>query len=330
MNLYRLFCGKLTIKRLINYILLRLEYFISYSSKTPFIHAKPFAASIEPANYCNLQCPECPTGMGAIQKEATTLPFPLFKKMINPLLPELFYLNLYFQGEPFLNESIYDMIAYANRQKIITNISTNGHFLTDSACQQLITSKLDRIIISLDGATEETYEKYRVGGNFTAVVDGITRLVRLKKEMQSRRPFIELQFIVFSTNEHEIPAIKVLAKSLQVDGLSIKTAQLTNFKKGNPLMPKNTIYSRYKLDKNGSYKRKKPLRNRCWKNWSSIVVSTDGKVLPCCFDKHGLYAYGNLLDNGFHSLWNGDKATKFRSTILHNRKSLPMCNNCTE
>jgi radical SAM protein with 4Fe4S-binding SPASM domain len=330
MNLHWLFLQKLTFKRALNYIMLRVEYLLSYSSKTPFIHAKPFAASIEPANFCNLSCPECPTGKGEISKESLTLSFPMFKKIINPLLPELFYLNLYFQGEPFLNTDLMDMITYAHSKRIITNVSTNGHFLTESTCKQLVLSKLDRIIISLDGATAETYEKYRVGGDFNAVVNGIKRLVDIKKEMQSKTPFIELQFIVFSTNEHEIPTIKKLATALAVDTLSIKTAQLYNYKQGNPLMPKNPIHSRYKLDKNGNYKRKKPIRNRCWKNWSSIVVSTDGKVLPCCFDKHGLYAYGNLLDNGFHSLWNGDKATKFRSTILYNRKSLPMCTNCTE
>ena len=230
--MYWLFLQKLTIKRAINYIVLRVEYLLSYSSKTPFIHAKPFSASIEPANFCNLSCPECPTGKGEISKESLTLSFTMFKKIINPLLPELFYLNLYFQGEPFLNTNLMDMITYAHSKKIITNVSTNGHFLTESTCKQLVLSKLDRIIISLDGATSETYEKYRIGGDFSAVVNGIKRLVDTKIELQSKTPFIELQFIVFSTNEHEIPAIKVLAKSLQVDGLSIKTAQLTNFKKG--------------------------------------------------------------------------------------------------
>ena len=226
MNLCCLYIQKLTVKRIINYSLLRLEYVLSFIAKKPYLHTKPFAASIEPANYCNLRCPECPTGRLEIDKKGLNLSFAAFQKMINPLLPELFYLNLYFQGEPFLNKELTEMIAYAHKKNIITNISTNGHFLSEEIIDKIISSHLDRIIISVDGATAETYEQYRVGGKFDTVIEGIERLVQRKKERKSSTPFIELQFIVFSTNEHEISSIKRIAKETGVDAIKLKTAQL--------------------------------------------------------------------------------------------------------
>ena len=330
MNLCCLYIQKLTVKRIINYSLLRLEYVLSFIAKKPYLHTKPFAASIEPANYCNLRCPECPTGRLEIDKKGLNLSFAAFQKMINPLLPELFYLNLYFQGEPFLNKELTEMIAYAHKKNIITNISTNGHFLSEEIIDKIISSHLDRIIISVDGTTAETYEQYRVGGKFDTVIEGIERLVQRKKERKSSTPFIELQFIVFSTNEHEISSIKRIAKETGVDAIKLKTAQLYDYKHGNPLMPTIDKYNRYRKMADGTFIRKKAVRNSCWKSWSSVVVSTEGDVLPCCFDKHKEYTYGNLFEQGFGSIWNGNKATAFRTQVLKNRKCIGMCTNCTE
>ncbi len=329
MHLLILYFKKLSLGRILNYILLRLEYCIALVSKKPIIHAKPFAASIEPATSCNLHCPECPTGTNEKRISATNISLSTFQKMLNPLLPELFYLNLYFQGEPFLNKDLMKMIGYANNKKIITNVSTNGHFINESTIEDLIKSKLDRIIISIDGASAESYQKYRIGGNFETVLNGIKLLVEKKKQSKSIAPYIEIQFIVFSSNEHEIPLIKTIAKQLEVDKLTLKTAQLNTYKEGNSLMP-STKYSRYKKLSDGTYARKKGIKNKCWKHWSSIVIGADGNVLPCCFDKHGLYAYGNIFEQGFSTIWNGDKAIRFRKKVLQNRKNISICTNCTE
>ena len=88
-----------------------------------------------------------------------------FSETIDQLHKELFYLVFYFQGEPYLNPGFLDMVKYAASKKIYTATSTNAHYLTDENAKRTVESGLDRLIISIDGTTQETYQQYRVGGN---------------------------------------------------------------------------------------------------------------------------------------------------------------------
>ena len=208
--------------------------------------------------------------------------------------------------------------------------STNAHFLTDNLARKTVESGPDKIIISLDGIDQETYEKYRVGGALEKVIKGTMNLVKWKKALKSRRPLIVLQFIVFSTNEHQVPHVKKLARELGVDKLEMKTAQVYNYEEGNPLIPQNESYSRYKKGKDGLFRIDNPLNNHCLRMWRGCVITWDGLVVPCCFDKDATHRLGDLKTEKFHEIWRGEAYDDFRKKLFSARKEIDICRNCTE
>lgn len=254
----------------------------------------------------------------------------MYQKVIDQLSPDLLYLNLYFQGEPYLNPYFFKMVNYAGKKKIYTSTSTNAHFLTDETAKKTIESGLDRIIISLDGMDQETYEKYRIGGSFDKVLEGIRYLVRWKKELKSSTPFIILQFIILRINEHQVPLLGKLAKELGVDKLAIKSAQIYNYEEGNPLIPSDNSLSRYKKIKGERYILDNPLYNHCLRMWQGCVITWDGLVVPCCFDKDADHLLGDLKKQNFHEIWRGDSYDRFRKSVFSARKEIDICRNCSE
>ncbi len=306
-----------------------ISYFASVILKHPIRWGFPFSLSVEPTTYCNLNCSECPVGNNSLKRPKGEMSLVLFKKIIDQSAKYLLNLFIYFQGEPFLNKNIFRFISYAKNKNITTVCSTNGHFLTESNIRQLIESQLDILIISLDGTDQISYEKYRKGGNLKLVIEGIRRLSLMKKNLKSKKPFIEIQFIVFKHNEHQINEIKKLARILDVDNISIKTAQIYNFQNNSELIPSNKKYSRY-IKKNNKWTLKKKLKNRCFRLWNSCVVTWDGFVLPCCFDKNADYAFGNIKNQKIKNIINNDNFKKFASEVLTDRSKIDICNNCSE
>jgi len=293
-------------------------------------YGNPFTVSIEPTTSCNLRCPECPSGLRKFTRETGNISLEMYHKVIDQLHPDLFYLILYFQGEPYLNPLFFHMVEYAREKNIYTATSTNAHFLTDKLAKKTIESGLDRIIISLDGLDQATYEKYRVGGSYDKVIEGTRNLVKWKRELKSSTPFIILQFIVFSTNEHQIPALRKLAKDIGVDKLELKSAQVYHYEEGNPLIPENESFSRYKKQADGKYKIDNPLNNHCFRMWRGCVITWDGLVVPCCFDKDADHRLGDLKKMSFQDIWRGEDYDKFRKKVFSARNEIDICRNCTE
>jgi radical SAM protein with 4Fe4S-binding SPASM domain len=323
------FVSKLTPRRLWNATKVVSSYFVSKVSKKPVHWGNPISISIEPTTSCNLRCPQCPSGLRSFSRPTGMLQGDLYKGILDDLGKDITYLILYFQGEPYLNTGFLDMVSYANKKKIYTATSTNAHYLNDENAKKTVESGLDRIIISIDGVTDETYKKYRVGGKLEKVFEGTKNLAKWKKELNSSTPHIIWQFIVFSHNEHEIPEIKRLAKEYGVDELGIKTAQIYDYQNGSELIPQNEEFSRYKKSDEG-FSIKNSLLNHCWKLWHSCVITWDGLIVPCCFDKDATHQLGDLKFNRFNEVWRGDKYDNFRGQILKGRQNIDICKNCTE
>jgi radical SAM protein with 4Fe4S-binding SPASM domain len=222
------------------------------------------------------------------------------------------------------------MVKYASGKGIYTATSTNAHFFSDEVARATVQSSLDRLIISVDGTSQDTYQSYRIGGSLAKVKEGTQRLVYWKKKLKASRPHIVLQFLVVRKNEHQIPEIYNLASELGVNQVILKTAQIYDYKNGSDLIPTQSKYSRYQRNKDGSYTIKNNLDNHCWKMWHSCVITWDGKVVPCCFDKDAHYVLGNLEKNTFEEIWNGDSYRQFRATLFQSRDEIEMCRNCTE
>jgi radical SAM protein with 4Fe4S-binding SPASM domain len=290
----------------------------------------PFSLSIEPTTACNLGCPECPSGLKQFTRPTGKLDLDLHKEMIKQLKRSVFYINYYFQGEPFLHPNFLELITEAKKGKIYTATSTNAHFIDQAKAKEIVASGLDRLIISIDGLTQETYENYRVDGVLSKVIEGTKHIIAAKKEMGSKTPHLIFQFLAVKPNEHEIPQVFELGKEMGIDEVRIKSAQLYDYKNGNPLMPENENYSRYKLQADGTYKLKYTTGNHCWRMWSSSVLTWDGKVVPCCFDKDAKHILGTLKDNSFEDIWNDPAYLAFRQSILSGRNQIDICQNCSE
>jgi radical SAM protein with 4Fe4S-binding SPASM domain len=254
-----------------------------------------------------------------------------FEKTIDDIHKELLYLIFYFQGEPYLNPDFLDMVRYASQKEIYTATSTNAHYLTEEAAKKTVESGLDRLIISIDGTTQDVYQQYRVGGKLDKVIAGAKNIVKWKKELKSKTPFVVFQFLVVKPNEHQLEEVKQLAWEIGVDDVWFKTAQVYDYENDpNQLIPSLSKYSRYKKDDNGNTVPKNKLQNHCWKLWHANVITWDGIVVPCCFDKDAMHHLGNLQTQSFKEVWNNDNYKQFRRELMTSRKNIDICANCSE
>lgn len=292
--------------------------------------AMPISISIEPTTSCNLRCPECPSGLREFTRPTGMLDQNFFKKIIAELKTTLVNLTFYFQGEPYLNPKFLDMVKHASENGIFTITSTNAHYLNDENARKTIESQLDKLIISVDGTTQDTYEQYRIGGDLNKVIEGTKNIVKWRKQLKSKRPLIVFQFLVVKPNEHQIADVYKLAEELGVDEVKLKTAQVYDFENGNVLIPENEKYARYKQNDNGKWSIKNKLLNQCWRMWSGCVITWDGLVVPCCFDKDAKHQLGDLKNQTFKSVWLSDGYNNFRRSVLKSRKEIDICTNCTE
>ncbi len=322
--------SKLTFGRAVNASKVFISYYISKVTHKPYQWGLPMSISFEPTTSCNLRCPECPSGLRSFTRPTGMLPADLFKKTIDELEKSLLYLIFYFQGEPFLHPQFLDLVNYASKKGVYTATSTNAHFLKDHLARKTVESGLDRLIISIDGTTQETYQSYRVGGNLEKVIEGTKNILKWKKELKSATPHVIFQFLVVKPNEHQIDEVIKLAAELGVDEVGLKTAQIYDYENGSNLIPTNEKYTRYRKNNNGNYSIKNQLLDHCWKMWHSCVITWDGKVVPCCFDKDAQYQLGDVNNKSFKSIWNGASYNKFRASVLRSRSEIEMCKNCTE
>lgn len=286
--------------------------------------------SVEPTTACNLGCPECPSGLKQFTRPTGNLQFQLFEKLLNASASKLMYMLFYFQGEPFIHPQFLELVNKAVKKGVYTATSTNAHFLNDATAKRTVESGLHRLIISIDGTTQEVYEQYRIHGDLEKVIDGTKNILKWKRELKSQTPHVIFQFLVVRPNEDQLTDVQDLADSLGVDEVRFKTAQINDYENGSPLIPTLDTYSRYRLGKDGKWKLKNKLHNRCWRMWHSCVITWDGRMVPCCFDKDASHQVGNLRHQTLNEAWNSEAYDTFRNSVFTSRSELDICTNCTE
>ena len=325
------FLSKLTLGRAWNATKVLSSYYISRWINKPLQWGLPISVAFEPTTSCNLRCPECPSGLRAFTRPTGMLEESFFTKTIDEIHKKIMYLIFYFQGEPYLNPDFLQMVSYASKKGIYTSTSTNAHYLTDEIAKKTIESGLDRLIISIDGTTQDVYQQYRVGGRLDKVLQGATNIIKWKKELKSSKPFVIFQFLVVKPNEHQIEDVKKIGEEIGVDQVRFKTAQVYDYTNDpNGLIPKTDKFSRYKKKKDGTFTPKNKLANHCWKLWHANVITWDGLVVPCCFDKDAENQLGNLKSNSFSEVWQNPDYKKFRAELMNGRSNNYICSNCSE
>jgi radical SAM protein with 4Fe4S-binding SPASM domain len=291
---------------------------------------KPFILTVEPTNVCNLRCPLCVTGNGRMTRTAGKLEFETFKRLIDELGDYLFYILLYQQGEPFINKSFLDFVAYAKTRRIFVTTSTNAHYFDIDTARRTVASGLDSIIVSIDGASQTSYETYRVGGELAKVTAGVRNLVAERNRQRSRTPKVFIQFIMMRHNEREIASMRELTRDLGADKLLLKTVQVETEAEAVQWLPADESRRRYRTG-NGSLQPKRKAIGPCVRPWTSSLINWDGSVVPCCFDKNGEYEFGSTKNGKeFSQIWMSEKYDLFRDKMLTERSSLSICRNCSQ
>ncbi len=308
----------------LNVLLAGYSYLQSNITGKHLLYGMPVSVGAELTNNCNLHCPECASGSGIMKRERGFMDIGLFKRTMMELSPYLYNTNLYFQGEPMLHPMFF--LFLENSMNTHTTVSTNGHYLSEENSVKIVTSGLNKLIISLDGLDQETYSLYRKNGNVDKVLEGIRYISDAKKKLNSSLK-IEIQFLVNRFNEHQIPVVKNMVKGLKVN-LSLKSMQVLDKKNIGAWMPLKDKYKRYKLE-NTAYVIKNNLPDRCGRLWFNPVITWEGKVIPCCFDKDAEYIMGDLNQDSFREIWYGPKFRIFRKSILSGRHMIEICRNCT-
>lgn len=302
----------------------------------------PDSVYIEPvSNLCQLKCPLCPVGADLLTHDSIIMKMDTFKTILDKM-PFLKTIDLYRSGEPFLNPDLFAMIRLAHQRKINVVISTNFSFSKpDVFFEDLVASGLEKLVVSLDGASQESYSRYRIGGEYDLVLSNIKKLIKAKNNARSKNPEITWQFLVNKYNEHEITSAEKIAADLKIT-LDLRQISLADnepdvkhefFNIGErklEWLPQNVAYISdcYR----GEYRY--PLSKEiCPQLFLRVMVMADGKILPCCEVWDQESAFGDLLTQSFDDIWYGQKYFDARSRVL-NTKSIPQiesvcfrCNN---
>lgn len=310
-----------------NFFIAGMNQFILPSK--PFGH--PVIAQVEPTNFCNLSCPLCLTVSATGARSRKLLPYETFTRFINEAGDYLLLIVLWNWGEPFLNPRIFDMIKYAKSKDIVVHSSTNGNVVFDSEkAEQLVDSGLDSLVFAVDGASQETYSKYRKGGDLNVVISNIKAIVSARERKRSVTPRLIMRTVVMKHNEHEIPLLRELAGKLSIDFYTLKTVDLPPDRGQNldiSYVPDNSRYQRYEYEKDEFVRKKKPFE--CMRPWKRITLEATGDIVPCEMDYKSAYSYGYVNNDGSAvAAWKNKKAQNFRAVFNRGNNETDICKQC--
>ncbi len=302
---------------------------ISYLLRIPYSWGLPVNVTIEPCNVCNLHCPGCETGKNILNRDKGILSIQDFKKIIDAISPFVNNIYLYYMGEPFVNNNIYDMIAYAKKYKIFVTTCTNGSFID---APRLVESGLDEISFQIGGITQQTHEIYRKGSDLSEIEKNIRAVVEEKKRRNASSPRVLLGYILMKHNEHELPFIEKKARELGVDDYVVISPAFRTVEEALEDLPTD---KKYWLYDEKILKEEKRLVSKFYKNndcswiWYSTVININGDITPCCRDVYGGYRMGNIFEEPMEKIWNNEKYRAFRRKILTNKREIKMCDVCS-
>lgn len=268
----------------------------------------PFHLVLESGNICNLRCPLCPTPFREKRIPKGILTYENAKRIINQF-QGLVHLNLSLWGEPLLNKEIFDIIRFAKTKDIDVLLQSNLNILNETLAKELIGTQLDVLQISLDGASQETYEKYRVNGNFSKVIEHIKLLKRIQKNENNYNTKIVWKMVVNKFNELEVDNAQKMAENLGVEFKIVEIytpVRLSKEWKPCKAVEQSPIVHTDIVDK-------------CYSLWQVATINFNGDVFPCCSEFSPVDVIGNVFKEDFKKIWNNQKYIELRKK---NRNSI--------
>ena len=304
--------------------------------QTSRIRSRPLKLTIDTVNSCQLRCPLCPTGLQVHDRKVGIMDIQQFSDLMKEVGDYLFIIDFYNWGEPLLNKHIDDFIKLANSYRISTELSTNLSFkLDDERIREIVESGLNEIIVSIDGATQESYGQYRRRGDIELVLDNMRRIIAMKHKLNSDTPIMTWRFLVFAFNEHEVEMAREMANDIGINKFIATSAYLDEgyypvpdhekelMKDWNPVTPEYRLYDRRENGVFISKRKQLPVASRCDWHYMSAAINSDGGVAPCCVlykkeDDFGVL--GKDSAPGFMDIMNNEKFVAIRDFFAGKRK----------
>lgn len=304
------------------------------------VESYPYYLTLEPSDKCQLRCPTCVTGIEnetrlgkgethIFRDQRSQLTPAMMEGLLGEMGEYLFLLTLYNFGEPLLNRDLPQLIRMAKAHDIETDVNTNLSVrLSDERIEELLTSGLDYLFVSIDGFSQETYQVHRVGGDIELIKSNLERMVRTRDRVGSKTT-ITYNFLVFSFNEHELGDAQHYCDDLGI-GLNRRDAFVHNpdwlpsYRRGEA---PSAVPAEVELPAPFSYKsggqvmawsplpQVKARPQRCSWHYGYSAISAGGHVSPCCAvpdqkNDFGIVAPGRT---SFAEVWNNQKFRKSRA-----------------
>lgn len=289
----------------------------------------PISLMIDPSNLCNFRCTFCPTGekslLGKYERPKGLMTFELFSKIINQVhqyqkntVSKIKSLLLYKDGEPLVNKELPEMIALAKKLKIAEHVlvTTNASYLTEETSKKLLDAGLDSLRVSIQSLTTDGFEKItRTKLNYENIKSNIKRFYKLNKEMKKNTKVI-------------ISYVDAEKKSEKMKSDFVK--EFSEFSDRVIIHPVMGWTRSDEFDwRSGNERKVRKELKACPDPFSRLTVNFDGTVSVCCVDwSHGTLV-GDLNNETFSEVWNGERLKEFR--ILHlkgERSKIGPCKNC--
>jgi radical SAM protein with 4Fe4S-binding SPASM domain len=304
-----------------------LQCGLDMALKRDRLRGRPPAVQVEPTNFCNLKCPLCPTGTGAMPRAKGFMSRETFQKVLDDLGDSVVGMLLYGWGEPFLNKDLPWMIGQCTARGIVTGISTNGHCLQSrDEALQVVDAGLNALVVAIDGSTQEIYRAYRKSGD----VEKVKRCAALIEEAKAQRgspyPYTNLRAVVTSENERDLPNLRQLAQNLGVNMFSTKTVGCLTRGAHDADYEKTKPANRRSQYEGAERVRHPPVK--CPRPFRQPMVFWDGTVVGCEFDYGLETTWGKISEQPFTEIWNSPRALQLRHAIRAALERPDFCKAC--
>jgi radical SAM protein with 4Fe4S-binding SPASM domain len=289
----------------------------------------PLHMQIELTNYCNLNCPVCPIGIREMRRDPKAMDVSLFEHLMDELGPYLLTASLWAWGEPLLHPRLEEILRIARKHPVITLLSTNGQNLCEEAViNALITAPPTYLIMAIDGLTDDTHSKFRVGAKLDPILSGVRRLAEKKRKEGIEFPRLHMRYMVMKHNEHEVSRLKNFARENGFDLLTLRTLSIIDSSREThqAFVPEAKELRAYDYEGQNRIRRGDFI---CQQPFWFPTVFADGTVVACEQDYNAQQSFGKFsTDMSFADLWFGPQSKTIRRMIRDAPESLSFCRNC--
>jgi MoaA/NifB/PqqE/SkfB family radical SAM enzyme len=293
--------------------------YLSYELEREVFPTFPDRFYVESTNVCNLDCIMSPTGLHIDTRPKGFMAWDLYTSIIDEIAPYAEAIVLHSWGEPLLHKRIIDMIEYAKAKGCWVETSTNATRLTEEVSRKLLDAGLDRIYLSMDGLTKETYEKVRVKGKFEEVLGNIERFLELKHELGSPIE-ADVQIVRLSETDAEVEEFVRRWSASHADIINIK--ELDTWGGQIDDVKELAVEEEATVEQVG--------RKPCPNLWYHCHIHWDGTLVSCSRDYDAVTPLGNVKNGGVLKTWHGARMRAMRRQHLEGDFCAQQCVNCTE